>query len=264
MPRWSPDDLAWSGFRREALSDDLLAVIKTAALVERNAPDYVTYLRNAIPDDAAFGRDAEGWGEEETQHGNVLGRYASMADSRSDFESALSRFRAGFRIPLNADHSVRGSRTGEMVARCMVEIGTSSFYSAVADSAGEPLLRSICRRIASDEFNHYTLFLRHQRRFLEQEGVSRFRRLGTGVARILEVDDDELAYANHCGNALPEPYDRKAAIAAYTRKAARFYDRKHTARAARMFLKATGVSPQSRICDLADAILWRHVRSRAA
>ena len=50
-----------------------------------------------------------------------------------------------------ADRSRRGSRAGEMVARCIVETGTSSYYTALREAAAEPVLQEICRRIAADE-----------------------------------------------------------------------------------------------------------------
>ncbi|MEQ8266944.1 MAG: hypothetical protein RH982_07095 [Parvibaculum sp.] len=34
-------------------------------------------------------------------------------------------------IPLDAVQSVRGSRGGELIARCVVESGTSSCYTAI-------------------------------------------------------------------------------------------------------------------------------------
>ena len=57
-----------------------------------------------------------------------------------------------------AEGSVRGSRRGEMIARCVVESGTSSYYSAIRDATDEPLLKEIAGRIAADEYRHYKLF----------------------------------------------------------------------------------------------------------
>jgi len=52
----------------------------------------------------------------------------------------------------NGDGSVRGSRRGEMIARCVVESGTSSYYSAIRDASQEPVLKEIAGRIAADEY----------------------------------------------------------------------------------------------------------------
>jgi len=53
---------------------------------------------------------------------------------------------------------VRGSRSGELIARCVVETGTSSYYTAIADATDEPLLKTYAGHIASDELRHYKLF----------------------------------------------------------------------------------------------------------
>ncbi len=45
-----------------------------------------------------------------------------------------------------------------MISRCVVESGTSSYYSAMRDATEEPLLREIAGRIAADEYRHYKLF----------------------------------------------------------------------------------------------------------
>ena len=78
----------------------MLAAIKAAALVEYNAPDYVTYLkrvfRDAGPETLAC---IERWGEEESQHGRALGRWAEMADPAFKLEEAFARFRKGYTPP---------------------------------------------------------------------------------------------------------------------------------------------------------------------
>ena len=57
--------------------------------------------------------------------------------------------------------SSRGSRCGELVARCIVETGTSSYDTALMDAVEEPVLKEICRNIAADELRHYKLFYDH-------------------------------------------------------------------------------------------------------
>ena len=75
---------------------------------------------------------------------------AQLADPGWDYRAAFARYKAGFKLPLDATRSVRGSRTGELIARCMVETGTSSYYTALADASQEPVLQQICRLIAAD------------------------------------------------------------------------------------------------------------------
>src|SRR5437016_4120894 len=159
---WTLDDIHWSLFDPSKVEPALLAAIKAAALVEYNAPDYVTYLKRVFegsgPETIAA---LEQWGQEESRHGRALGRWAEMADPSFKLEDAFARFRKGYtpaHFAPTEQGSVRGSRRGEMIARCVVESGTSSYYSAIRDAADEPVLREIAARIAADEFRHYKLF----------------------------------------------------------------------------------------------------------
>ena len=54
VKHWSLDDIEWSRFDATKVSPDLIAVIKTAAMVERNGADYGRYLDGVFCDDPAF------------------------------------------------------------------------------------------------------------------------------------------------------------------------------------------------------------------
>ncbi len=101
-------------------------------MVERNGTDYAVYLNRVFRDDPDFAMAADNWAVEEVQHGDALGRWASMADPAWDYQAAFQRYRDGYKLDLDVDASIRGSRTGELIARCMVETGTSSYYTALA------------------------------------------------------------------------------------------------------------------------------------
>ena len=146
--------------------------MRTACLVEHHSDDYAAYLCSVFHDDPQFQAEARAWGAEELQHGRVLRRWAELADPDFDFDDRFARFAAGHVIPLDASHSVRGSRARELIARCIVEVGTSSFYSAVRDAAEEPVLKHICHRIAGDEYRHYQLFYRNLKRYRAAERPS--------------------------------------------------------------------------------------------
>lgn len=264
MKRWSLDDIPWNRFDSSRVDPEILEVVKAAALVERNGSDYVTYLHGVFGDDEEFKHAASLWAEEEIQHGEALGRWAEMADPDFDFRDAFRRFVEGYRIPVDATASVRGSRTGELVARCVVETGTSSFYSCLRDATEEPVLKDICHRIAGDEFRHYKLFYDHMRRYAEREGVGRLRRTLVVLGRLREIEDDELPFAYYCGNHAPdEPYERRRCGRDYERRAFRRYRYPHVDKAARMALKAAGLPAKGRLGALAGRLLWREVRRRS-
>src|SRR4051794_38783759 len=141
MKHWRIQDVAWDAFQPSAIDPHLVPIIKAAAMVERNGTDYALYLHSVFRDDPDFQQAADNWAVEEVQHGDALGKWAMLADPAWDYETAFARYKAGYRIKIDADASIRGSRTGELIARCMVETGTSSYYSALAEASQEPVLR---------------------------------------------------------------------------------------------------------------------------
>jgi hypothetical protein len=263
-PGWSLDDVQWSAFDASKVEPALLASIKAASLVEYNAPDYVTYLKRIFRDSGADMLDKiELWGVEEVQHGLALGRWAEMADPGFDFKAAFARFRAGYQPAHFAGEdqmSIRGSRQGEMVARCVVESGTSSFYSAIREATDEPVLKEIAGRIAADEFRHYKLFYETLQTQDEPE-LPFWKKLIIALTRVNEADDDELAYAYYAAN-IPAtaPYKRDEFARAYNAKALSLYRRHHIRKLVQMVAKAVGADPQSRLTAATGTLLWRMLR----
>ena len=117
-PGWTLDDIHWEGFDPAKVERGLLAAVKSAALVELNAPDYVTYLQRVFRDsDANTLANIEQWGREEIQHGLALGRWAERADPSFDFKFALfakRRRRYSVRVAQSNHHlrDVTGWPTG--------------------------------------------------------------------------------------------------------------------------------------------------------
>jgi hypothetical protein len=155
-----------------------------------------------------------------------------------------------------------------MIARCVVESGTSSFYSAIRDASAEPVLKEVAGRIAADEFRHYRLFYD----ILESDpepDLPRWWKLWVAVTRVRESDDDELACAYYCGNVAPEdegerPYRRKTYARAYRAKAMALYRRHHIDKLVKMVAKPAGFSPSGPMSEFAGAALWRVLTARAA
>ncbi len=266
MTGWALDDLPWDCFDASAVRPDLLAVVKTAALVEANAADYVAYLSGVFADDPVFLAQIARWGVEEEQHGAALGRWAELAEPGFDFARALADFRAGFRVPQGLSQSIRGSRGGELVARQVVETGTSSFYSAIRDATAEPVLKAIAGRIAADEFAHYRLFATHFARYHAIAPLPLRTRLTVAATRFSEAEDDELGWAWFAANVLPRNPDARYASGvhtrAYTARALRLYRRPHVDNGVRMLLRAVHLRPGGWLFRLASGGLWRLLQWR--
>ncbi|MGD8327131.1 MAG: ferritin-like domain-containing protein [Sphingomonadales bacterium] len=261
--RWTLDDIRWTEFDASKVDADLLRVIKTAALVEANSADYVTYLKNVFPGDEEFATAAEQWGLEEAQHGAALARWAEMADPDFSFEDSLRIFREGYSLPLETTESVRGSQAGELVARCVVECGTSSFYTAIRDAVEEPVLKQIAHRIAADEFAHYQLF----HKYIDSHGgasLGRLARLKVAVTRVQEAEDDELAYAYYAANVKPKDanavFDGKLYAHLYNGPAFGLYKERHIENATRMIMRAANINPQGKVASLAAKAFWKVIQ----
>jgi rubrerythrin len=263
MKHWQIDEVDWDRFDRSKVDPETIPIMKAAAMVERNGTDYAAYLNGVFHDDADFRRAADNWAAEEVQHGDALGKWASLADPSWDYVAAFARYKQGFKIDVQADASIRGSRTGELIARCMVETGTSSYYTAVAEATQEPVLQQICRQIAADEFRHFKLFYDHMRRYLARENLSFLQRLRIAAGRITETEDDELAFAFHCANEAPGmAYDHERCLAAYLGKAFAYYRHHHIERGMGMIFKAVGLPPRGRLSDLSARFAWQYMQRR--
>ena len=263
MGSWTLDDIPWHRFDRGRVDPELICIVKAASLVEQNGAAYAHHLCRIFADDPEFQTTARRWGDEEVQHGRALARWAAMADPKFDFDAAFARFQAGFKVDFDSDRSRRGSRAGEMIARCIVEIGTSSYYSALREAAAEPVLQDICRHIAADELRHYRLFYKNLERYLGRERLGRLARLRVALGRVAESEDDELAYAYYAANEPDRPYERRRCSQAYARRAYRLYQAHHVERGVAMLLKAVGLTPNGWLGRMASRLAWRAMHYRA-
>lgn len=253
MKHWTIEQVAWDQFDPSKVDPAIVPLVKAAALVERNGGDYAIYLCSVFHDDPAFQQAARNWAVEEIQHGDALGKWGQLADATFDFVPTFERYRRDVKLPLDATASVRGTRTGELIARCMVETGTSSYYTAMGEATDEPVLKEICRLIAADEYRHFKLFYDHMRRYLARENIGIARRIRIALGRITETEDDELAFAYHVANTREGTmYEHELAMASYLARAMGYYRPHHMDRATGMILKAVGLPPRGRFSDLAS------------
>jgi len=264
MGSWTLDDIPWDRFDRTKLDPEIVRIVKAAALVEQNGAAYAHHLCRVFADDPGFQETARRWGEEEVQHGGALARWARLADPEFDFAAAFARFQTGFQVDFDSARSRRGSRAGEMVARCVVEIGTSCYYTALREAAAEPVLQEICRHIAADELRHYRLFYKTLDRLLALEPIGRLARLRVAFGRVAESEDDELAYAYYAANEENRPYERRHYTHAYARRAYALYRPHHVERGVAMLLKAVGLTPNGRLGRVTSRLAWQAIRVRAA
>ena len=266
MGSWTLDDIPWHRFDPARLDPGIVAIVKAASLVEYNGAAYAAHLSHVFAGDAEFQTRVRQWGEEEVQHGAALARWSALADPDFDFDLAFARFQNGYCIDFDKSYARRGSRAGEMIARCIVETGTSAYYTALREAAREPVLEEICRRIAADELRHYRLFYKTLCAYQAHDRLGRWARLKIALGRLAESEDDELAYAYYAANEPTNeselPYDRRRCERAYFRRAFTLYRVHHIERMVPMVLKAVGFTPNGWLGRALSAIAWRAMRYR--
>ena len=263
MKLWTPEDIPWHRFDRSRVDPDLVTLVKAASMIEHNAPDYAAYLCNVFHDEPDFQRLALEWAEEEVQHGRTLGRWARLADPDFDFDASFKRYTDGFRVPIDVSESVRGSRTGELLARCVVETGTSSHYTAIHRATTEPVLHELCHRIAADELRHYKTFYELSKGYLAKEGIGLASRLRVVYGRVTEAQDEELAYAYHAANSKEGPFNHKRSYQAYFRRAYPIYTPDLVERIFAMLFMIVGLKPHGRFNRFLSRLAYRFVQVRA-
>jgi rubrerythrin len=264
MKYWTLDDIDWGAFDASKVDPEILKMAKAASMVEFNAGEYAAYLGEVFHDDADFQAAAVAWAAEETQHGQALAKWSKLADPDFDFDVCFKRFSKTITLPTDVDASVRGSRTGELIARCIVEVGTSSFYTAIADLTEESVLRQICLNIAADEIRHFALFRKTMDKYQPSERVNLLSRLRVAVGRLAETDDDELAFAYYAANHADDgPYDRDVHGRAYRRRAYACYRHRHVKRMVAMMFKAVGLRPSGFLSRTIARLGYLGMRRRA-
>lgn len=242
--QWKFEDINWSLFNPQKVNPATLRVIKAAGVIEYNGSDYGVYLSNVFKGDPVLEQEIKDWSADEIKHGKVLSKWVELADPGYNFEECFRSYVERFPIDVEATASIRGSRAAELLTRCMVEIGTSSYYTAVKEATDEPLLKHICAKIAADELRHYKLFYTHFQRYQKIEKLTFLQRFRIALGRLLENDGDELATAYYTANAETAPYDRKHYTKLYARVVYSYYKKDHVAKAIAMFCKAIGISAQ--------------------
>jgi hypothetical protein len=172
---WTVDDIPYEDIDPALMRDreELFYIITSASFIEITSD---LYTRNLIKfydgDDEIVDWLANYWEQEEVQHGVALKRYVRAAWPDFDWEKAYHGFVVEYGAICNLEN-LAVNRSLEMVARCVVETGTASFYRTLTEAAPEPVLKQIMANIADDEVRHYKYFYHYFRHYRERERPSR-------------------------------------------------------------------------------------------
>ena len=139
----------------------------------------------------------EVWEPEELQHGWALRRYIATVWPAFDWETAYNGFRKEYGSMCTID-ALEPAQAGEMVARMVVETGTSTFYKALhayAVDLEEPVLAQIAANISKDEIYHFERFETMFRHYNETRKLSRTEITRIIVGRLREASEEDIATA---------------------------------------------------------------------
>lgn len=190
---WTIDDLKFGDIDRGAIQDDetLFYLACSASFIESGSD---LYTRNLVQYYEGEGEVtqwlSQQWEHEELQHGRALRAYVNHVWPDFDWEAAFASFLQEYATYCKVE-LLAPTRGLEMSARCVVEMGTATYYRALAKEAREPVFIDLAGRIATDEIDHYKHFFRYFREYREREGLGRWRILGTLARRTWELRSED-------------------------------------------------------------------------
>ena len=173
--RWSLDSLDWQAISSNPAreSETLFYLVTAASFIESTTDRYTANLIAQFRGDNEITSWLEQqWLPDEIQHGHALRRYVQIVWPNFDWDRVYISFLDEFSAHCGPGE-LEPTRTREMASRCVVEMGTASYYRTLSLISPDPVLATIAGQIAHDEIRHYKHFYRYFRRFQKTEPESR-------------------------------------------------------------------------------------------
>jgi hypothetical protein len=264
--RWSLDSIDWTALRRDIVSDSeaMFYLIAAASFIEATTDLYTQNLIDYFADDDEITEWLKAhWLPEELQHGQALRRYVQLAWPDFDWDGVYEGFLPEFAAQC-ADDGVEPTRSREMASRCIVEMGTASYYRTLSRMTDDPVLTTLTKHIAEDEVNHYKHFYRFLRQYQVREGQRRggiLRALWNRL-RMIDGNDSRIAMRHIYRARHPEqPFDER--IFRQLRRGSRALIQPHFPHrmCIQMLLKPLGLGPRAHrlVVPLCEAVARRVV-----
>jgi rubrerythrin len=268
-------DIPWEGCSATSVDPQVIQLLIAACLVESRGDAYGAYLERVFSDDPEFVKTIKEWSIEENEHGIVLANWLGRVVPEMNISSLLAKYNQSVNLSYSNSTetvSIRGSKTAELLSRCAVESGTSTYYKAIAENVEDPALQLICMRLAKDEINHYSVF---RKKLDELRGVERFssiKLLRMSLSRLVEFEDDQVSYAYYIGMNTEKPYSKKLYSRLMIKAAYGLYNRARVSELVKLNLRAYGL-PKSgfvrlvgydRVVSFFTYALFAYIRVRLA
>jgi rubrerythrin len=189
---WTLSDIPWYEIDQEQARGNLTSyyVVTAASFVETAADLYTANLVEHFSDPRAKHWLSNFWQPEELQHGRALRTYVEKVWPELDWVSHYQNFFAEY-SKLCTMEELEPSPALEMVARCVVEAGTSTFYTTLLEFSEDPVLKILAGHIRQDEVSHYTHFRRFFEQYRQHEHVGRIEIMRSLYKRLTEVENED-------------------------------------------------------------------------
>jgi len=137
------------------------------------------------------------WEPEEIQHGASLKKYINTVWPEFDWNKHYEVFKTNY-LPFCKVEYLEPTRAKEMIARMVVETGTSTLYKAIANYAkdlNEPILVDLALKISKDEVYHFEMFEKVFKKYKDEEKLSRADIVKILYDRLKEINNEDVKIA---------------------------------------------------------------------
>ncbi len=198
--RWRYEEIDYSLIKKEKVANNLFLfkALVIASFIEITSNVYEKNLVQFYSDNEKIVQWLENiWEKEELQHGKALKRYIQEVWSDFDWESAYERFLQEY-LPHCTLDEFQPTKAKEMLARMIVETGTSTFYKALsryAKELEEDILAKIAHNISKDEIYHYEIFYENFNFYNKTEKLKKREIVKVIYDRFKEIDGEDVKIA---------------------------------------------------------------------
>ncbi len=201
MAKWNYKDIDYTKIDKTKIRENsfLFKIVAIASFIEITSDLYENNLVEFYKGDEEIVSWLEKtWEEEELQHGKALREYVLSIWSDFDWDKAYKGFRKEYGALCTIDE-FQPSRTKEMLARMVVETGTSTLYRALSEyakSIDEPILAQITHYIHKDEVYHYEKFDKGFEKYNKEEKLGRTEIIKVIYSRLKMASDEDIFIAH--------------------------------------------------------------------
>ncbi len=191
--RWTLEDIPWHTIQSDAMvnQEELFNILVAASFIEITTDLFTRNLLEYFSDDKEVTLWLEQhWEHEELLHGYSLKRYVQTVWPEFDWERTYQAFLSEYSNYCRLD-LLEPTRSMEMAARCVVEMGTASYYTALSRLSPDPVLSMLAHHIREDEVRHYKHFYHYFLRYRQCEGTSRTSVLKALWHRLKMIDGED-------------------------------------------------------------------------